>query len=230
MKNCETMSIAHFLGEISPFNQLPQAGLERLLAACRRIRASRGETVAHAEASATGVHVVVEGEVKRFVLTSLGGEKIIGLAGRGKSFGEDAALLGRPQVVTAQATRNTELVLIPTAALREALAGSADFSAAMTAQMAAASYELMTNLQLHLQFSGTQRVAHYLAQLAPQDAEHCEIRLETDKQTIAAQLNLTPETLSRVLARFTREGMIRPRGRRGMLLDKVSMLRSCATQ
>ncbi len=225
-----SVSTARFLGELSPFDQLAQADLERLASACRRIHASRGEIVAHAEASTPGVHVVIEGEVKRFVLTSLGGEKIIGLAGYGKSFGEEAALLGRPQVVAAQATRDSELVLIPTAALREALAASASFSAAMTARMAAATYELMTNLQLHLQFSGTQRVARYLAQLAPQDAERCEIRLETDKQTIAAQLNLTPETLSRVLARFTREGMIRPRGRRGMMLDKVSMLRSCATQ
>ena len=39
----------------------------------------------------------------------------------------------------------------------------------------------------------------YLERLAPDDAEHCEIRLDIDKQTIAAQLNLTPETLSRVL-------------------------------
>ena len=54
------------------------------------------------------------------------------------------------------------------------------------------------------------------------------VELETDKQNIAAQLNLTPETLSRVLSRFMRDGMIRPHGRRGLSLDSLSRLRSCA--
>ena len=75
---------------------------------------------------------------------------------------------------------------------------------------------------------GTQRVAQYLAQLAPQGAEHAEIRLASDKQTIAAQLNLTPETFSRVLSRFVRDGLVRPQGRRGLMLDNLSQLRRAA--
>ncbi len=58
--------------------------------------------------------------------------------------------------------------------------------------------------------------------------EHAEIHLANDKQTIAAQLNLTPETLSRILSQLTRDGMIQPRGRRGMVLSKLSQLRDCA--
>ena len=86
----------------------------------------------------------------------------------------------------------------------------------------------MSTMQVQFQLSGTQRVAHYLTRLAPDDAECCEIRLDTDKQTIAAQLNLTPETLSRILAQLARDGMIQQRGRRSMVLNKLSALRDCA--
>jgi len=98
----------------------------------------------------------------------------------------------------------------------------------MTLRLSSSIYDLIENLQICLQGTSTQRVAHYLSRLAPESAEHFEIQLDTDKQNIAAQLNLTPETLSRVLSRFMRDGMIRPLGRRGLMLDNLSMLRSCA--
>ena len=115
-----------------------------------------------------------------------------------------------------------------TAALRTAMVSSTAFSASMSNRLAQASYYLMSTMQVQFQLSGTQRVAHYLTRLAPDDAERWEIRLDIDKQTIAAQLNLTPETLSRILSQLTRDGMIQPRGRRGMVLSKLSQLRDCA--
>ena len=117
---------------------------------------------------------------------------------------------------------------MPTAALRNAMVSSTAFSVSMSNRLAEASYDLMSTMQVQFQLSGTQRVAHYLTRLAPDDAERWEIRLDIDKQTIAAQLNLTPETLSRILSQLTREGMIQPRGRRGMVLSELSRLRDCA--
>ena len=113
-------------------------------------------------------------------------------------------------------------------AMRTAMEASAGFANAMTLRLSSAIYDLIENLQICLQGNSTQRVAHYLSRLAPANAERCEVQLDTDKQNIAAQLNLTPETLSRVLSRFTRDGMIRPHGRRGLVLNKLSMLRNCA--
>ncbi|APR03119.1 transcriptional regulator [Thauera chlorobenzoica] len=216
------------LSDFAPFDLLEPPALERITASVRPIHAARGELLVQRDDRARGVHLVVDGDVKCFVLSPSGSEKIVRIAGSGAFFGEDAALLDRPHVVNAQAMRACELLLVPTAALRAAMDASHRFCTAMGLHLAAASHDLMSTLQLQLQLSSTQRVAHYLTRLAPEDAEHCEIHLETDKQTIAAQLNLTPETLSRVLAHFVREGLIRPRGRRGMVLSKLSQLRTCA--
>jgi CRP-like cAMP-binding protein len=216
------------LARFSPFNMLDTAERTRILNCARPIHAARGELLVQQEDCPRGIHLVLAGRVKCFVLSPSGGEKIVRLADPGSFFGEEAALLNRPHIVNAQAMSPSELLFVPTALLREAMVSSTPFSVSMSMWLATASYDLMSTMQVQFQLSGTQRVAHYLTRLAPDDAEHCEIRLDIDKQTIAAQLNLTPETLSRILSQLTREGMIQPRGRRGMVLSKLSELRSCA--
>ena len=216
------------LARFPPFNMLDTAERARILTGARPIHAARSELLVQQEDCPRGIHLVLSGRVKCFVLSPSGGEKIVRLADPGCFFGEEAALLNRPHIVNAQAMSPSELLFVPTGLLREAMVSSTPFSVSMSMRLATASYDLMSTMQVQFQLSGTQRVAHYLTRLAPEDAERCEIRLDIDKQTIAAQLNLTPETLSRILSQLTREGMIQPRGRRGMVLSKLSELRSCA--
>lgn len=216
------------LARFAPFNMLDAAERARIQNLARPIHAARGELLVQQEDCPRGIHLVLSGRIKCYVLSPSGGEKIVRLADPGCFFGEEAALLNRPHIVNAQAMSASELLLVPTGLLREAMVSSTPFSVSMSMRLATASYDLMSTMQVQFQLSGTQRVAHYLTRLAPDDAEHCEIRLDIDKQTIAAQLNLTPETLSRILSQLTREGMIQPRGRRGMVLSKLSELRSCA--
>ncbi|MER2555030.1 MAG: Crp/Fnr family transcriptional regulator [Thauera sp.] len=218
----------NLLARFAPFDMLESAERARMLTAARPIHAARGELLVQQEDCPRGIYLVLTGRVKCFVLSPSGGEKIVRLAEPGSFFGEEAALINRPHVANAQAMSCSELLLVPTPALRAAMVSSTAFSVSMSTRMAAASYDLMSTMQVQFQLSGTQRVAHYLTRLAPEDAERWEIRLDTDKQTIAAQLNLTPETLSRILSQLTRDGMIQPRGRRGMVLSELSKLRSCA--
>lgn len=216
------------LARFAPFNMLEADERVRIQAGARPIHAARGELLVQQEGCPRGIHLVLAGRIKCFVLSPSGGEKIVRLAEPGTFFGEEAALLNRPHLFNAQAMGPSELLFVPIALLREAMVSSTPFSVSMSMRLATASYDLMSTMQVQFQLSGTQRVAHYLTRLAPDDAERCEIRLDIDKQTIAAQLNLTPETLSRILSQLTREGMIQPRGRRGMVLSKLSELRSCA--
>lgn len=54
---------------------------------------------------------------------------------------------------------------------------------------------------------------HYLVQMAPREADSFDITLDVNKQTIASQLNLAPETFSRVLGRLAKDGCIEVKGR-----------------
>lgn len=223
-----TADISDLLARFAPFDMLDTRERARVQAGARPIHASRGELLVQQGDCPRGIHLVLSGRIKCFVLSPSGSEKIVRLAEPGSFFGEEAALLNRPQLMNAQAIGPCELLFVPVGLLREAMVSSTPFSVSMSMRLATASYDLMSTMQVQFQLSGTQRVAHYLTRLAPDDAERCEIRLDIDKQTIAAQLNLTPETLSRILSQLTREGMIQPRGRRGMVLSKLSDLRTCA--
>lgn len=218
------------LTQIAPFDRLDEGRLNQMVAASRLVRAERGEILIQADEISSCVHVVLDGEVKCLLLAPSGNEKLIRIVGPGEVFGEEAALLGRPAMAMAQAARNTRLLHVPVALIREAMAAVPSFAEAMTTRLAAASYEMMLHMQLCIQLSSTQRVAQYLAQLAPKGVEQAEIHLSSDKQTIAAQLNLTPETFSRVLARFMRDGLVTPHGRRGLMLDNLPQLRRAAVQ
>lgn len=218
------------LGEIHPFDCLEPAHLQQLLSQARSQRAERGEILLQAGDTPASIHIVLDGEVRCLLPSPTGSEKLIRIVGPGDSFADEAALLARPALAIAIAACSTRLLGIPVALVHEAIQQAPAFAEAMNRRLAAASYEMIVHIQLCIQLSSTQRVAQYLTQLAPHGAETAEIRLAADKQTIAAQLNLTPETFSRVLSRFVREGLVRPQGRRGLLLDNINELRRAASQ
>ena len=76
------------LSLLEPFVDLDAAVLQRLAHHARSCRASRGEMLVQRGARADGMHVVVEGEVKLFLISPGGAEKIVRLVAAGDSFGE----------------------------------------------------------------------------------------------------------------------------------------------
>jgi CRP-like cAMP-binding protein len=73
--------------------------------------------------------------------------------------------------------------------------------------------DLIDNMETCVQRNSAQRVVHYLTQLAPPEVDSFELQLDVNKQTIASQLNLAPETFSRVLGRLVKDGYIQVKGR-----------------
>jgi CRP/FNR family transcriptional regulator len=75
------------------------------------------------------------------------------------------------------------------------------------------------------------RVAAYLLDLpATWDDAHATVRLPLPKNQVAAYLGTTPETLSRRLAAFAREGLVEVGPRRDVvILDPVGLGRRAAS-
>lgn len=223
-----TPHFASTLARIDPFNRLDSATLARLAHGIRSCRASRGEILMHRGAEPGGMFLVLEGEVKLFLISSAGAEKIVRLAGPGDTFCEENILSETRQTLAAQATRNSLVLHLQRNALQAAMATQPAFATALMARLSERMSELMEGMEQCIQRSSTQRVAHYLVQHADHDAGSIEVRLSCDKQTIASQLNLTPETFSRVLNRLRRDGFILPRGRRAITLTDLPRLERIA--
>ncbi|WP_332671724.1 Crp/Fnr family transcriptional regulator [Aromatoleum sp.] len=216
------------LSRVEPFRRLDADVLGLLVQGARTSRVSRGEMLMHRGDRPSGMCLVVEGEIKLFLISSSGTEKIIRLAGAGDSFCEESILSDKPQIFAAQATRNSNVLTLQRAALRKAMAAQPALTEALMARLSERMAELVEGMEQCMQRSSTQRVAHYLVRHAAPGAQSAEVRLSSDKQTIASQLNLTPETFSRVLNRLRREGFILPHGRRSITLTDVQRLQSIA--
>jgi CRP-like cAMP-binding protein len=216
------------LSRLEPFRSLEPAVLDRLAQSARTCRVGRDELLMQRGARPTGMYLVVEGEIKLFLISSSGAEKIVRLAGPGESFCEENILSDAAQILAAQATRASIVLHLPRTALRAAMAAEPALAEALLARLSERMGELVEGMEQCTQRSSTQRVAHYLVRHAARRADNVEVELSSNKQTIASQLNLTPETFSRVLNRLTRDGFILSSGRRSITLTDLQSLQSIA--
>jgi CRP-like cAMP-binding protein len=85
---------------------------------------------------------------------------------------------------------------------------SPDIALAMIASTSQHLHHLVQQVEQLKAQSGVQRVAEFLASLAPDQQGPCTIKLPYDKVLIAARLGLTPESLSRAFARLRSVGVM----------------------
>jgi CRP-like cAMP-binding protein len=206
-------SITEILSRQPLFRGLNPLDIGRLADATLEYRAGRQEVLFQKGAHPSGLHLIVAGQVKLFLPSAQGSEKIVRLAHPGEIFGEEAVILDKSYPLTAQATRDSILLLVSRPALMAVLADNPSLCCDMMTNLATRMRDLIDNMETCTQRSSAQRVAHYLTQLAPSDMASYEVELSSNKQTIASHLNLAPETLSRVLSRFAQEGCIVMHGR-----------------
>lgn len=157
--------------------------------------------------------MVIAGQVKMFLPSMAGSEKVVRMAGPGDTFGEEGSFLNKVCPMAVQAVRDSILLRLDRHALLEAMERNCVLSSALMTHMCSRLCELVENLETCVQRNSAQRVVHYLVQMAPREADSFDITLDVNKQTIASQLNLAPETFSRVLGRLAKDGCIEVKGR-----------------
>jgi len=170
-----------------------------------------------------GVYLVVTGQIKLALTNQAGVETILEMASTGDTFGEESVLSSLMTPISAQANKDSHLLLVQKQALSEAMRNNADFANRLMANMGTRMCQLIDSLETCVQRSSAQRVAHFLTQRAPERPGSYDVELDVNKSTIASQLNLAPETFSRVLKRLSGEGLINLKGRCITLLDLDSL-------
>lgn len=219
----------HFIPEILSrqrlFRGLDATELARLAKGAYEYRISKNEVLFHKGDIPNGMHLVIAGQIKLFLPASNGAEMIMHMAGAGEAFGEEAVLPNKPCPFAAQANRDTLLMVIEKQVLIEAMKKNCDFASAMMAHMCERMCALVESMETCVQRSSAQRVVHYLTQHAPIEADSFDLELDSNKQTIASQLNLAPETFSRVLNRLSKDGYIHVKGR-NISLRNLNSLRN----
>lgn len=207
------------------FRHLDDVELGVIAAGTREYRVGRNEVVFQKGDPPEGMHIVIMGQIKLSIPSAQGAEKVVHMAGPGHTFGEAVVFLDRPYPVSAVATQDSLIMLVRKHVLERALDGSPSLSRKMLASLSMRLHELIDDMEACTLRSSMQRVICYLGQLVPAGLEApCTVQLPSSKQTIASQLNLAPETLSRVLGQLAEAGLIRVVGRTITIASRERLL------
>jgi CRP-like cAMP-binding protein len=167
--------------------------------------------------TANGFYLVVYGQIKLAFPSFSGNEKVVDVIGPNQSFGEAVMLAQRPYPVFAQAIMDTLLIQVSKDVVFDLLENDPSFARRMLIGLAMHNHSLVHDIESYSLRTSAQRVIGYLLQHCPSD-DNCEdsfdIILPTSKQITASRLNLTPETLSRILHDLADAGLIETQGKR----------------
>lgn len=200
------LSVLPLFSDLSP-NELRNVADGSIL---RRL--SRGDMVFRVGEPCNEFHVIVTGQVKLFMLSPTGQEKVLELMSNGQSFAEAIMFTDRPYFLSAQVLTDALLLTVSKKAVIDEIARDHRFALRMLGGLSRRLHGLVHDVEAYALHSGLQRVIGYL--LRDQVIDGCEssevrtVSLPVSKATIASRLSLTPEYFSRVLHELEAQGLI----------------------
>lgn len=194
------------------FQGLDDARLAALADIAKLKAVPEGTLIYRQASSSEGMYIVGFGQVKIFHHSPDGKEYIIHILGSGRTFAE-AAMFGRRSCFgSARALEASELVFLPADRFLELLQKDGTLCLQVLSGMASWICQLHMTLENIVLRDSLGRLADYLLTLADSKspgAETAKVKLPVKKRDLASHLALTPETLSRTLARLSELEAIR---------------------
>lgn len=189
------------------FSGLAPAALAELLASAWVRSYAHDGLLFSAGDRADRFFIVVQGAVRLFVDDADGNETIIEIIGAGNSFAE-AAMFGPGRFpVNGEVMAGSRLITIEAAAFLRRLKENRALGLEMLAAIGRWQLRLMAELRQLTAHTPAQRLGGYLLQLAGVPAGSAQVRLPYRKSLIASRIGITPESLSRALARLADFGV-----------------------
>lgn len=209
-----------FLAHLPLFDGLKADEIARLAAGTTRRRLRSGETLFRQGEPSTGFHAVVHGRIVLVARSPAGRERVSGIVDAGRSFGEAIMFLEKPYIVSARALSDALVLHVAKETVFAELQRNPGFSRRIIATLSAKLHAAARELDLYaLGSSGRRFAAWLLRAVPPSDRGATVVNLPAPKRTIASQLNLSPEHLSRILRELALEGLVEVRGRKVSIPD-----------
>lgn len=202
------------LAQLALFRELSRADIDKLAAQVHLVHAQRKDVLYTKGDPCEGFYVVVYGRVKLSLVSARGHDKPLELIEPGGCFGEVTMFLERPHTLTAMALDDALLVYVPRSALLQMIEQDSRYALRLLASLSMRARHVVEDIEAFSLQPPAARVVTYLLRLLPPNAATCaKIELAIQKNLVAAQLNLAPETLSRYFRELSELGLISLEGR-----------------
>ncbi|HET9372617.1 MAG TPA: Crp/Fnr family transcriptional regulator [Vicinamibacterales bacterium] len=219
------------LGRSRIFDGLTEAERRECLEAGAPIEVRRGQTLARQGEPAGAFYLVGSGLLKLVQVTAEGDELIVRFVGDGEPFGGVVALASTEYPVTALAVETTRLRQWPRETLAALLARHPQLGVNIMREMAAHMTDALTRVRELATERVGQRLAHTLLRLARQCGRQTDegvlIAHPLTRQELAQLTGATLHTVSRTLAAWQADGVLRS-DRRRLLVRSTRRLEALA--
>jgi CRP-like cAMP-binding protein len=204
--------------DIPLFEPLDAEQRRRVLDSARVLHLDRGQTLFARGTPARHFYLVLEGNIKLYLLSPEGEEKVVEVMHPGQTFAEAAMFMEQEAYpVNAAALTDLRLAAFSNAVFVQLLRESPELALRLLGTLSRRLHGLLHQIDELALHDATRRLVAYLLTL-PRDAED-RIDLDLPKQVIAARLAIKPETLSRTLAALRERRLLAVEGDRILLLD-----------
>lgn len=217
------MEIKEQIERIPLFEGLPEEQLRDLASIAMERLYKKGSTIFSDGEPGIGFFVVKTGRIKIFKLSPDGKEQILHLFGTGEPFGEVPVFEGRAFPAHAVALEDSTTVFFPRSAFIDLIKRNPSLALSMLAILSRRLRRFTMLVEdLSLKEVPGRLAAHFLY-VSEQEHGADELRLDLPKGQLAALLGTIPETLSRILTKMVKQGLIESDGPRITILDREGL-------
>ncbi len=212
-----------YLSSLTLFSGISQASLEKLAAASRLRKVSKGQVIFFQSDPGDAVYLVRSGSIAIQLVHPDGREMIINEINAGELFGELSVLTSRPRSTNAMALKLSELLVIPGTVFLDVLQSDGIFARKMLDLLA---YRLSASTLRESSMIFLDAQARLALTLLKLDQNKPDDDLVTISQVeLAQRTGLTRQTVAKILGRWRRAGwLITGRGHI-MLLNREMLYR-----
>lgn len=219
-KQTDHARCVQLLGNMGLFQEAKASELEALARSVRLVYLERRAILFQRGDPCDGFHVVVYGRVKLSLLSAQGLDKPLQFIEQGGSLGDITMFLERPYYLNAQALDDCLLLHVPRQGILNLIEHDSRFALRMLASLSMRMRHVVDDIEsFSLQPPAARLITYLLRMLPPGAMSSARIDLSINKNMVAAQLNLAPETLSRLFRDFVSRGLLTIEGRTVLVHD-----------
>jgi CRP-like cAMP-binding protein len=220
------MTISNDLDRIEAiplFNGLSREELQELAVIVLEQKFGRGQTIFLEGDEGSGFYVVKTGKVKIYKLAPDGKEQILHIFGPGEPFAEVPVFAGQRFPANAEALEDSRLLFFPRAAFLDLIRRHPSLALNMLAVLSRRLRQLAGLVEDLSLKEVPARLAAYILYQSDRQEGVSEFELDIAKGQLASLLGTIPETLSRILAKMIKEGLIESSGPRIKIINKAEL-------
>jgi CRP/FNR family transcriptional regulator len=212
-----------FIANVPVFSGLSKSHLKEIENIAVEKKFDRNKMIFFEGDEGNGFYVVVNGQVKIYKVSMDGKEKILHIFGPGEPFGEVPVFTGKKFPANALALSRCKLVFFPKESFIELISRNPSLAMGMLGVLSMRLREFTVQIE-HLALKEVPaRIASYLLYTSEEQEISSSVELEISKGQLASLLGTIPETLSRIFAKMSSQGLIEVEGRTIWLLDRQGL-------